>query len=108
MTTIRQWLNEGGFDWDKGRIIIQEVNGNYPGEDWNDRISASEDKAHFLVDKEFDSGYGGPECPRFIAEDKDKLYFPEQYDGATSLCIVFKDISKYLNYKDYPSPYPGG
>ena len=60
-----------------------------------------------ILEKEFDYGYGGPECPRFVAEDTDYIYFPDQYDGATSCCYVAKDISKYLSIEE-PTPYPGG
>lgn len=105
MATIHNWLTKAGFDLSTGVIILQEVEpDDAPG--WSEFISAhiaGQDDP--LLFKEFTSGFGSPRCPRFIAEDRDRLYFPSQYDGATSLVCVWKDIVRYLNID---TPYPGG
>ena len=115
MATIKEWLNEAGFHWEQGTIIYQPVNeegtpeydmidpGN--GTPINARIIEHDDP---ILIKEFDSGYGGADCPRFIAEDEQALYFPSKYDGATAIEKVLKDIRQYLNYESNPTPYPGG
>jgi hypothetical protein len=108
MPTLRKWLDEKDFDWDNGYIIYQEV-----GEDerpgWGEPISGqyitSDDP---ILDFEFHNGYGGPECPRIIARDDGAVYFPGQYDGATWLNKIIYDLDVYLDYKNNPTPYPGG
>lgn len=108
MATIREKLDRQGFDWETGRIIIQTVEPDrYPG--WakptGAYVAAADDP---ILDQEFDDGFGGPKCPRFVAEDATAIYFPYQYDGATGVCKVLKDIRQYLDYKSNPTPYPGG
>ena len=104
MATIKQWLEDYGFDFDKGRIIYQETDYPYPG--WCDPDRAMYIPTdHPILTTEFDNGYGGPNCPRFIAEDTEAIYFPVQYDGATWLEKVWKNLDKYLSHS---TPYPGG
>ena len=109
--TIRGWLENAGFDWENGRILYQKVKddnwGKTPG--WSSPTGAgfiSHDAP--ILDEVFSTGYGGPTTPRFIATDEEKLYFPAQYDGATWLEVIWKDIEKYLDFANYESPYPGG
>ena len=106
-STIREWLNEADFNWATGRVIWQDVeDGESPG--WSNSIAGQEiNSDHAILDKSFADGYGSPKCPRFIAEDSRALYFPEQYDGSTSLVVIHKDITYYLNPEN-PTPYPGG
>lgn len=107
MPTIKEWLTTEGFDWESGEIIYHEVeDSNHPG--WSGAISASlVPHTHQVLTKEFDHGYGSPQCPRFIAKDKNAIYFPWQYDGATGIQKVFISIKKYLDISN-ETPYPGG
>ena len=107
MATLRKWLEKAGADFDNLKIVYQEVKGSSsPG--WETPINAEFISAdHPILDKEFYDGYGGPECPRIIADDGENLYFPGTYDGATWLEVVSKDISTYLDEKIL-TPYPGG
>jgi len=106
LATVREFLDGGGFDWQSGIIVWQKADGYAPG--WGAPISAEAiDKDHPILDQEFDAGYGSPTCPRFVAKDKDAIYFPDQYDGATSSVKVWLDISRYLDIKE-ETPYPGG
>jgi len=107
MATLRGFLDDSRFDWATGKLIIQEAEENkWPG--WDDQISSKLIKNQDpILEEEFDDGFGSPQCPRYIAEDSRALYFPEQYDGSTSPCMVFKDITKYLDINN-PTPYPGG
>jgi len=109
MATIRGWLEKCGFDWETGKIVFQAVQkDDDPG--WADPIGSELIVAPFkhpILDYDFYAGYGGPQCPRFIAQDRYAIFFPSQYDGATGIVKVHKDISKYLNWKDFPTPYPG-
>ena len=108
--TLRKWLMESGFSPRTGVIVYHEVRGFDPGWDngpddvmarreipWDDPI----------LDYEFDSGFGGPSCPRIFARDGYRIFFPSQYDGATSLVTVNVDPSHYLKNGSV-TPYPGG
>jgi hypothetical protein len=112
MSTLREWLNDENFDWETGEIILQNRKptewdekpyaGGWDECDFADRIS----QEHEVLDYNFDNGFGRPECPRFIAKDKEAIYFPSQYDGSTCLEKVYLDISKYLAVTN--KIYPGG
>jgi hypothetical protein len=115
MATLRKWLDRNGFDWATGRIIYQPVDGydeeqpswgTSPG--WEHPSGAREIAPDDpLLDLEFDTSYGGPQAPRFIAADGERLYFPAQYDGSTWCETVYRDITRYLNWREYETPYPG-
>jgi hypothetical protein len=107
MSTIREWLNDAEFDWETGTIVYQEVSDEDSSPGWTDPSSASVIAPdHPILGKSFHSGYGGPECPRFVAKDDRFIYFPGQYDGSTWLEKVSVNITFYLDPKN-PSPYPG-
>jgi hypothetical protein len=106
MANLRKWLDDEGFDWGTGRILWQKVASGAPG--WSSPVGAKIiDFTDKILDHEFDDGFGSPECPRIIAEDFGAIYFPSQYDGATRLEKIYKDISLYLDYKNNETPYPG-
>jgi hypothetical protein len=107
MTTIKEWLTGAGFDWETGKIIWQQTNfGDCPG--WSYPIAAYRiESDHSILGQEFNCGFGGPECPRFIAKDSKFIYFPAQYDGSTWIEKVAIDIDFCLDHKN-SSPYPGG
>lgn len=118
MATIKQWLIDAEFDWENGRIIFQELKKDpddpsetlaySPG--WSDIEEVEQaieiEKNHEILTLKFCNSFGSPECPRFMAEDNNAIYFPTQYDGATSLTKVYK-LNYYLNNKSL-TPYPGG
>ena len=107
MATLRKELEKAGFDWGSGVIIWHETPaGRDPG--WSravsrERISPQDP----ILDREFDPGFGGPEMPRFFARDGEKVYFPSQYDGATSVVAAHVDPDHYL-LPGSETPYPGG
>jgi hypothetical protein len=109
MATLRQFLDSQGFDWRTGYIVIHPTpeEGSNPGWEELSGTPFVAPPTHEILDKEFYDGYGGPKCPRFVARDKDALYFPIQYDGATCCCKVFGDLRVYLS-GDEQTPYPGG
>jgi len=108
MATLREFLDQAHFDWNTGKIIVQLTEEEDGSQGWNTPVSAKWiEKDDPILDKKFSDGFGGPECPRFIAEDAESLYFPYQYDGATGPVAVFKKIERYLDPK-VESPYPGG
>jgi len=106
--TLKYWLDSLGFDWASGRIIYQHTEeGCAPG--WTSPESAEQIASdHVILTTEFDCRSGAPKCPRIVAEDKDAIYFPSQYDGATSLEMVWKDLDRYLDFENNETPYPGG
>jgi hypothetical protein len=113
MATIREWLTCAEFDWENGVVVYQGVErydeddpecGNDPG--WSDPISSLVvGRDHPVLNWEFETGYGGPRCPRFYARDSVAVYFPAQYDGATWLEKVRLDPAYYLDIA-HPTPYP--
>lgn len=106
MGTLRKELTELGFDWNNGKIILWHLDG--PVYSWDEEkaiprwINVWDDVA---LDYEYDTGYGSADTPHFIAEDKDWIYMPGQYDGSTWLYKVNKNIEYYLDHKP---PYEGG
>ena len=107
-STIRKFLGDQ-FDWSTGTVVIQKTSDSdsaWPG--WADPTSAYVAKSDDpILDVEFNAGFGGPECPRYFARDSMAVYFPSQYDGATSGERVVIDPTFYLNINN-PTPYPGG
>ena len=118
MATIREWLRESGFNWSSGRVIIHPVTKDDDGyeaspgsagkRELGTPVEVTSAKSHELLDKEFHTGYGAPECPRFVAYDKNRIYFPYQYDGATGLEVVSLYPEDYLGDTFKMTPYPGG
>lgn len=104
MATLREFLDKEDFDWDTGRIIIKETKQRVQTHEGNRRYITRDDP---LLDVEFDSSYGSPECPSFVAEDKGYIYFPVVYDGATWADKICKDITKYIEPNKEHMPYPG-
>ena len=108
-STLRKWLDEEGFDWKSGTIVYQETESYYPGWTHDCGFKPGEiiSVIHPILDREFYSGYGGPECPRIFARDQYAIYFPGQYDGATWLEKIAIDIGHYC-IPGNKTPYPGG
>ncbi|AHX01138.1 hypothetical protein M316_0073 [Nitrincola phage 1M3-16] len=116
MATLRKWLDEAGADWGNMSIVAQTCReddyspgwgtpeSSFKFQLWNITLPDSR-LLDQLLDQEFSDGYGAPEAPRFIADDGKFLYFPEQYDGSTSLVKVAKDIDFYMNHKN-PNTLP--
>jgi hypothetical protein len=107
--TIRQWLDREGFDWTLGRVVVHETEeDSSPG--WSYRTSPGTivENSDPILDHKFYVGFGGPMCPRFVAFDGVRVYFPYQYDGATGLEFVYLDPEAYLGNEACPTPYPGG
>ena len=119
MATIRQFLNGKGFDWDSGMVIVHvfyDEDSDHPRyhpvgfaflDQIKDVIVVHGRNDHDVLEYEFYSGHGGVECPCFVAYDKDRIYFPAQYDGATWCESVRKDPKRYLSAAE-TTPYPGG
>ena len=106
MATIREWLSESEFDWEKGTIIYQEVDDkDYPA--WGEiKCTSIIENTHPILDEVFNDGFGSADCPRFVAKDNNNMYFPVQYDGATDIVVVSTDMEDYLNGLE--TPYPWG
>ena len=111
MATLREWLTQVGFDWENGVIVYQPVTDEAysPGWAWADHLLPSRviPHDHSILDEEFDDGHGAPRCPRFVAMDDKRIYFPVQYDGATWVEWVYKDVRNYVGTTE-ATPYPGG
>lgn len=115
MATIRQWLNDAEFNWENAVIVYHDVRGKEPGFSKGEEVFSQVLTRAMgpygpiaqMLDTEFKDGHGGAYAPRFIADDGKFLYFPEQYDGATTLVKVAKTIEYYLDLNNQ-TPYPGG
>ena len=105
MATIKRWLIDAGFDPQTGRILLQSAGGEVftPGMDRNRAEFVGLD--HPAIVMEFRSWFGAPEAPTFIAEDDQKVYFPAQCNGRTTLCVVSKNIERYMDVSQ-ETPYP--
>lgn len=100
--SIRQYLAKLDFDFRHGRILMEEGH-------LGDRRSSTTRKVDVnsnILDEKFDGGFGRAECPPFIAEDRDFIYFPTEYDGSTSAVKVAKSIDDYLENDNLAIPYP--
>jgi hypothetical protein len=117
MSTIQQWLDEAGFNWERGLIVVHTYADGAPAaRDSYSRWDTNHDKvavrrrAHRgdpVLVHEFDSGFGSPACPRFFAKDDQRIYFPVCYDGATWCEAVHYRIGHYLE-DGSETPYCGG
>jgi hypothetical protein len=115
--TIREWLDLARFDWLCGIIVYHETatdeDREYemePSPGWSERVGPGQviPRDHPILDHMFRTGYGGPMCPRFIAQDGNAVYFPAQYDGSTWLEKVDLRMASYVGPNAIPTPYPGG
>ena len=100
-----------GFDWGSARIIFQPVTKDAYSPGWADADECCDpvevDPSHPFLDEEFESGYGAPYMPRFIATDGIFLYHPAQYDGSTWVETTEMSFNSYLK-PGKKLPYPGG
>ena len=110
METVRQFLDQDHFDWATGQIILQPVEGSSSPGRSNGEQGVVIAFDHPILDAEFSSGYGSPQCPRYVARDKDAVYFPTQYDGSTCATKVVIDLAAYCQPDGghIETPYPGG
>lgn len=111
MATIREWLNDAGFDWLSGRIVWQAMDADAYCPGWGSPISGQYiDSGSPILDEQFYAGFGAPRCPRFIARDNRAIYYPCQYDGSTWIESIVIDLDRYVGTGNdlVPSPYPGG
>ena len=107
--TIRQWLDEAKFDWASGQVIWHPTPEDVSPGNWERTgVAVEVGKDHEVLNTKFYTSFGGAMCPRFVAFDAGRIYFPEKYDGATCLGFVWRDPSRYLGDKAIGTPYPGG
>lgn len=106
ITTLRKDLNDVGFDWSTGIIISYDTYITGWKCDWelenNKKLIITHDNP--ILDIEYNYGYGGFEMPYFRAQDKDKIYFPYDYDGSSCVKWVYKNFTQYLETKDTLGP----
>ena len=110
MTTWRKWFHDAEADWATLQIVYQAtIDYDAPGRAFGDGLSAAVQilHDHEVLDQEFDDGFGGPEAPRIVAMDANFIYFPCQYDGATGVTKIRRDVRGYIGSTE-PTPYPGG
>ncbi len=98
MTTLRKELKKAGFDFSHGRILYQEAFCIIPS-------SAGKNEVGKVVEIDLDSpildiekDYNCFSMPRFVAEDRNKIYLPCECNGVGWVEWVYKDINKYIEY----------
>jgi hypothetical protein len=110
MPTIREWLMKNEFNFETGVILYQDSGDTGDMSDTSDlnpTVKINDIFINGIIDVFFSDQFGAAKCPRFIAYDDKYLYFPEKYDGATSLCKILKNPEDYIG-NTIPTPYPGG
>lgn len=105
-TTLRKELKEAGFDFDGGTVLVRDCHKDDRGWASASELGAPKEATDAHLDEEFYSGYGAPECPVFVAWDADRFYFPVQYDGATWVESIWRDVNTYRS-EGTEFPYPG-
>lgn len=94
--TIRGWLDESGFDWQTGNIIVQET--ALPFDYFGEVVAA-----YYLehnsptLDKPF-SEDGRITSPLFMAWDRRRVYFLVRQHGRTSLASILRYPLDYLHW----------
>lgn len=102
MQTLREWLDAAKFDWEHGKIVLQEAPKSqyYDGPDryadLEKRTARELSHDDPVLDRKFSTSYGGVSAPQFIAEDGGRIYFVGCYDGSSWLEYVWKDLGVYL------------
>lgn len=117
MATLRRWLDGAKVDWQSLKMVVHTLSDDSYCPGWGSgkkavlfdftKPGALDVSPHPLLDHNFNDGYGAPQAPRFIAQDKTRIYFPCQYDGSTWLEVVEKDLDAYMDPAK-STPYPGG
>jgi hypothetical protein len=97
MQSLDAMLVEEGFDFDTGVVIVQEL----------EREGRAVERASYVMQHLFYTGYGGNNCPRFWAKDKDYIYFCGTYDGSSWVEKIAIDPAKYLRGEE-TIPIVGG
>ena len=100
MTTAKQWLQEAGFDFENGKILLwwhpNKESGYEDRSYWGDEAEMKKEfvsKEHPRLAQEFDTGFGGVEAPIFMAEDDRAVYVVGCYDGSSWLERIPKGVS---------------
>ncbi len=117
MATLREWFDEEKVDWTSLVLICHTMAPDSYSPGWGrpqdavrfdfTKPGALDIRPHPVLDHSFYSGYGAPQAPMFIAQDRTRMYFPYQYDGSTGLVAVLRDIEAYMDITNN-TPYPGG
>ncbi len=92
MSNLIDWIKEECNENDIEGVVIGQMGWG----EYNKEIVPGFEKIPFgklisyetakpLLNYEFDSGYGAPECNAIYVWTKDKVLFISQYDGATSM-----------------------
>jgi hypothetical protein len=106
--SFRTLLNFYGFDWESGRIILQNTQVTCsPGQmDWSGvrgtiEISKEDPRLDLCPKK----GFPGKQMLRFVAFDHRAIYFPWAFECVDMMKVVFKDPEAYLTEKYHLTPY---
>jgi hypothetical protein len=103
MQSLDSMLVEEGFDFDTGVVIVQKV------DDTGQTLPAQAvERASFVMQHLFYTGYGGNNCPRFWAKDKDYIYFCGTYDGSSWIDKVAINPAKYFSGEEIIPVVGGG
>lgn len=95
--TIRKYLDACDFDWTTGRVFVagrKKHGGYYTTDDEAQPMRPATDED---LDYSFYGGFGGNECPAYIAYDNVAVYFSLEYDGATSGVRALLDPARYID-----------
>lgn len=86
-TTMRQWFDRFTQATGETPIAIQFEEDDWNQQSWpvTDQIVPFDTLPTEVLDREFDSGYGLPESPYFVAWSDNYVLYRYEYDGSESL-----------------------
>lgn len=93
MTSLHEWFDRAADATGERptHIVCTPPTTDYPGWDATpvgEPQSFEDFTATPEYDRQFYAGYGVPECAVFCAWSDNWVFFPDQYDGAESICMV--------------------
>jgi hypothetical protein len=90
MSNLKTWLEEVEERFGEliEAIVVGKHYDNYGESREDENIILSREAGLKKLDGEFDDGFGGADCYPFVAWTASRVFFVQEYDGATNLAWV--------------------
>lgn len=95
-SNVKEWIENKKEEYGEPEAILIQTNQDDPWEDPEVELFEFQEtnKALELLDKEFDSGFGGENGPRFFVWFKEYVMGKSIYDGSEGTFLVPRDPQK--------------